>query len=299
VLKLVGRRLVWAPLILVAVSFLVFALVDLAPALVAQLRHQLRLDDPMPVRYVRWLGNALHGDLGNSFFTRQPVGKTVWHLLPINLSMTLVAMVMIVVGGVIFGVVGALRPRGLVDRLVTVIASLAVAIPGFWLGLLMVLYLSVYHRFLPAIGFVPFSESPWEWLRHLLMPCFALATVPIATVALQLKGSLVETLGRDYILTARAKGLGGLKIVFKHALRNAAIPVVTILGLQVAFLLGGSVVIENVFGIVGLGTYLIGAAQGGDINAILGVVVLATLIALLMNAAVDIAYGFLNPKLRV
>lgn len=312
-LKLVGRRLAWAPLILLMISFFVFTLVDLAPVdpavamagnnpdpeLIAQLRHDFHLNDPLPVRYVRWLGNALHGDLGNSFFTRQPVGRTVLDKLPINLSMTLVAVVMILTGGVLFGVLGALRPGKLLDRLVTSGGSLAVAVPPFWLGLLMVLYLSVYHHVFPAIGYVEFGKSPWEWLKHLIMPGIALSTLPIATVALQLKGSLVETLGRDYILTARAKGLAGTTIIFKHALRNAAIPVLTVFGLQVAYLIGGSVIIEQVFGIAGLGTYLITAAQSGDINPILGVVVLSTMVVILMNAAVDIAYGFLNPKLRV
>src|SRR3954469_20332056 len=130
------------------------------------------------------------------------------------------------------------------------------------------------------------------------MPGIALSTVSTATVALQLKGSLVETLGRDYILTARAKGLGGMTIVFKHALRNAAIPVLTVFGLQAAYLIGGSVIIEQVFGIAGLGTYLITSATSGDINPILGVVVLTTMVVIFMNAAVDIAYGYLNPKLR-
>ncbi len=311
-LKLVGRRLAWAPLILLMISFFVFTLVDLAPvdpavamagnnpdpALIAQLRHDFHLSDPLPVRYVRWLGHALHGDLGNSYFTRQPVGRSVWDMLPINLSMMLVAVVMILVGGVLLGVLGALRPGKILDRLVTAGGSVAVAVPPFWLGLLMVLYLSVFHQVFPAIGYVKFSTSPWEWLKHLLMPGFALSTLPIATVALQLKGSLTETLGRDYILTARAKGLASKTIIFKHALRNAAIPVLTVFGLQVAYIIGGSVIIEQVFGIPGLGSYLITAAQAGDINPILGVVVLSTMVVILMNAAVDIAYGFLNPKLR-
>jgi peptide/nickel transport system permease protein len=298
---------------LFVLSFLIFVLIDLSPGdpavtlagnnpdpvLISQLRHDLHLDDSLPVRYGRWVGNAVQGDFGKSFISRQDVGPTIWSKLPITLSLAGLTLAFSAVVGVTLGVLGALRPRSVLDRGITTSQSLVLALPQFWIALMLVLFLSVYHRALPAIGYAKFSESPWQWFRHLILPAAALSTTTVSTIALQLKGSLVETLGRDYILTARAKGLGGTKIVFKHALRNAAIPVVTVFGLQAAYLVGGSVIIERVFAIAGLGTLLIDSAQNGDINPLLGIVVVFTVVAILMNAVVDIAYGYLNPKLRV
>ena len=312
VLKLLARRLIWVVPILLVVSFLVFCLVDLAPgdpavtlagnspdpAVIAEIRHTLHLDDPLPVRYATWLGNAATGDLGTSFLTREQVWDMLTSRLPITMSVALVAMIMSTALGVAFGILGALWPRSVVDRAVTVVGSLLIAVPPFWLALVLILQMAVFRQWLPAIGYTAFTESPWEWFRHLIMPGVALSAFAAAETALQLKGSLIDTLGRDYILTTRAKGLTGKTILFKHALRNAALPVVTVLGLRMTYLIGGAIIIEQVFTINGLGSLAITAAQSSDVNVLLGIVMVGTVVAILMNALVDVTYGYLNPKLR-
>ncbi|MBW8825989.1 MAG: ABC transporter permease [Acidobacteria bacterium] len=312
-LKLIAKRLLWMLPIMLVVSFSTYALVDLSPtnvaavlagdqatpANIARVRAELHLDDPLPVRYGRWLAHAVHGDLGKSYFTNQPVKDAITQKLPINLSIAAVALAMTVLGALFLGVLGALWPGGAVDRTVTGLSSLFIAIPGFWLAMLLVLQLAVYRRLLPALGYVGISSSPWQWLRHLLIPGFAISATASTALAVQLKGSLIDALGRDYVLTARAKGLATRTIVFKHALRNAAIPVITLLGLRAGALLVGSVVVEQIFSISGLGSMLINSANVADINPLMGIVLVVTLVVTLTNAAVDIAYGYLNPKLRV
>jgi peptide/nickel transport system permease protein len=310
--KLLLRRMAWVLPTLLVVSFLVFFLLDFSnvdPARVlagptapdeqvVQLRQDLGLDDPVFVRYVRWLGKATHGDLGKSYYTGQSVSDAMAQRVPVTVSLALVALLLTAGLGLFFGVVAALRPRGLIDRAVTTAASLLVALPTFWVGLLFILYLAVYHHLFPAIGYIKFTDNPWEWFRHIIMASVVLAMWTSAPLALQLKGSLTETMGRDYILSARAKGIRGRTLIFKHALRNAAIPVVTLFSLQAAYLIGGTAVIEQVFNLPGLGTLATSSASGADTNPLLGVVTFFVAVVITINLLTDIFYGFLNPKLR-
>lgn len=311
-LRLITRRLLAGIPILLILSFLVFLLVGLAPGdpavqlagenptpeLVAAIRAELHLDDPLPVRYGNWLGNAVQGDFGKSILTKQDVRSTILSKVPVTLSIGLVSLVISLALGLVFGVLAAIRPRSLLDRAITGGAAALVAIPPFVLALVLVVQLAVVRQLLPAIGYVSFSTSPWEWLRHLLLPALALSTYAAAETALQLRASLVETLDRDFIMSARARGLSYASILFRHAFRTAAIPVVTVLGLRLGLILGGTVIVEQIFAINGVGSLAIAATNGHDINMLLGILMMVASTVLIMNVVVDISYGFLNPKMR-
>jgi peptide/nickel transport system permease protein len=313
VLRLITRRLLAAVPIMLIVSFATFALADLAPGDPAQqiagetappevveaIRQDLQLDDPLVVRYVRWLGNAVQGDFGVSFVYDRDVSELIAEKLPITASLGLLSLMMSLTIGLVFGVLAALRPRGLLDRAIVIVSSFLVAVPSFWLALMLVVVFSVENNWLPAVGYVPFTEDPWEWFRHLILPATAVGMLASAETTLQLRASLIDTTERDFILAARARGLRRRSIMLRHALKTGSIPIATILGFRLAFLIGGTVIIERIFAINGMGTLVIGASQGGDVNLMLGIVVLITTAVVLMNALVDITYGWLNPRLRV
>jgi peptide/nickel transport system permease protein len=311
-LRVAGRRLLVAIPLVVFVSFVVFVLIDLAPgdptnslagqnptpALRAQIRQSLHLDQPLLVRYWRWLSDAVRGNLGKSFVSNLPVRSVLGSRVAVTFSLTLLALAMTIVFGGIGGILGALRPRGIIDRVVTVLSSIAIAIPPFWLGLVLVLVLAVQHHELPSLGYVGFGTDPWQWLRHLVLPAFALSAFGTAELALQLKGSLTDTLGRDFLLAGRAKGLSRSSLVLKHGLKNAAVPVITVLGFRLAQLLGGTVIIEVVFTLPGLGTLALDSTLNHDVPVMLGLVVIATLVVTLINVAVDVSYAYFNPRMR-
>ncbi len=311
-LKLAGRRLATAIPMILIVSFLIFVLIALAPGdpalrlagenpspqLVEQIRQTLHLNDPMWQRYVLWLYNAAQGDFGVSFSTGEKVTRAIGDKIAITASLAAVAMTFTIVLGVITGVIGAVRPGGAVDHSMTVLATLAAAMPPFWLGMVLVISFALDRAWFPAVGYHPMSEGFSVWLSHLALPGFALAAAPIAETSLQLKSALTEVLQRDYILAARAKGMPAWRVLTKHALKNAAIPVVTILGLRVSQMLGGAVVIDQVFVLNGLGTLAVSSTLAGDIPVLLGLVVLATSVVIAVNLLVDISYGYFNPKVR-
>jgi peptide/nickel transport system permease protein len=315
-LRLVVRRvLIGIPLILI-ISFLVFVLIDFAPGDAATtlagdnptperieaVRQQLHLDDPLVVRYASWVGDAVQGDFGKSFQTTEPVRPLIFKSFWVTGSLVSVALVMTLILSTILGIVAALRPGKLIDRGVTVLSSFAVAVPSFWLGLILVYAFAINRRWFPALGYHKLSEGFWSyqhgWLRSLILPATALALVPAAELTLQLKGALIETLNKDYVMAARAKGMSGVTLVGKHAMKNAAIPVITVLGYRVAQLMGGTVIIETLFSMRGIGSLAFVSAQSKNIPVLLGLVVMTTLIVLIVNVLVDISYGYFNPKVR-
>ncbi len=310
--RIVARRLLLAIPTLLVVTFLVFVLVDLAPGdaaeflagdqptaeRITEIRKELRLNDPVLVRYVRWAGKAVQGDLGRSLFTDQKVGTMLKDRLSVTASLAGLAALFTIVVGTIGGILAALRPRSWLDRAITWFAAAATAAPPFWLGLVLVLFVSLKLGWLPAVQYVGLNDGLWEWLRHLILPAVALGTLPAAELTLQLKASLIEVLGGDYVLAARAKGMTTRNLIGKHAMKNAAIPVVTVLGQRIAQLLGGAVTIEFVFNLPGIGRLARDGAINRDIPTLLGVVVMTTLFVLAINVLVDISYGYFNPKVR-
>jgi peptide/nickel transport system permease protein len=245
-----------------------------------------------------WLANAAQGDFGTSFSTGERVTRAIGDKIAITASLAAVAMIFTIVLGIVTGMIGAVRPGGAVDHATTVAATFAAAMPPFWLAILLVIFFALERAWFPAVGYRPMSEGLSVWLSHLALPGFALAAAPIAETSLQLKSALTEVLQRDYVLAARAKGMPAWRVLTKHALKNAAIPVVTILGLRVSQLLGGAVVIDQVFVLNGLGTLAVASTLAGDIPVLLGLVVLATSVVIFVNLVVDISYGYFNPKVR-
>ena len=312
-LKLIARRLlVVIPTVLV-VTFLVFVLLEVAPGdaadslagefpspqLVESIRQELRLDQPFLTRYLSWLGDAVRGDLGTSYLSNKPVTEIIGERLPVTLSLGLVSLVMATVAGFALGLIGAMRPGRWVDRGVTAVSSVMLAIPSFWLALVLVLVFAVQRGLFPTIGYAGLDEGVGEWLRHLILPAVALAVNPAATIALQLKSALIAEEGSDYLMAARAKGLGRRSLLFKHSLKNAAVPVVAVLGFRIAALLGGTVIIETIFVLPGLGLLAQQTAVNQDVPVILGIVAVTAVFIMLVNVIVDATYGLINPKLRV
>jgi peptide/nickel transport system permease protein len=313
-LKLVGKRLIDLLPVLLIVSFGIFMLMALVPGDAAirlaggpeasperieELREQMHLNDPLPTQYVRWVGAAATGDLGTSVVTRRPVLDELTQRLPATLSLAAgAAVVALVVGGTL-GVLSGFRPGSRFDQGSRVVASLGVAMPSFWLGPLLVIFLAVQRNWLPPSGYVPFTESPSQWLHHIMLPSLTLGLVLAAFLARQLRAALIDVLDSNYVRTLWAKGATRRSVLLKHGLRNAAAPAITIFGMQLATLLGGTVIVEQVFAVPGLGDYLLRSIMANDIPVIQGAAILFVLTQLSMNLLVDLAYALLNPKVRL
>jgi peptide/nickel transport system permease protein len=313
VIAYILRRLVAIIPLLLLISFAVFSLTLLIPgdpareilgpnapaSEVLQLRHQMGLDQPYLVQYWHWLVNALHGNLGRSIQENTSVSHEIAQRFPVTFSIALGGLAVTILLGVPLGVLAGTRPGSGTDRLVTVTTSTLLAIPDFWLAILLVLFFSVNLKVLPAIGYVTFTQSPLEWASHLLLPWIAVGVGGAATLARQLRGSLADALEQDYVRTAEAKGVRGSVVVLKHALKNASIAPVTILGIIFAYTLGGTVLIEYIFSIPGMGQYFYQALNSKDVPVIQGVTLLVALIFITVNLLVDVLYAYLNPKVRL
>lgn len=310
---IVGRRLGAAVVIFLMVSVFVFSLVLLVPgdpaiavagehadpAYIEAVREELGLNDPIPQQYVRWLGAAVQGDFGRSLTSGEDVMSGLFVRLPATASLMVMSVALALLLGMPAGMVAGLKPGSVIDRLVSLGATLGVAVPNFWLGLLLIMYFSIQLGWFPAVGYTPITENPYEWFRGLVLPAVTLGTAGAAEIARQTRAGVYDVYRREYVRTAYANGLPERRVVGRHILRNAAIPIVTILGLQVAQLLGGSVIIETVFGIDGIGRYAINAVTQRDFPVVQGMVLFVTVLVLVVNLVVDLSYSVLNPKVRV
>ncbi|HKA03588.1 MAG TPA: ABC transporter permease, partial [Acidimicrobiales bacterium] len=229
------------------------------PEQLAQVRAELHLDDAAPVRYVRWLGDVLHGDLGVSVATHRSVSDEIERRFPVTASLAISSLVLTFAIGIPIGLIQGMRPGGRLDKLLLGAVSLGLAIPSFLLATVLVFVLAVQWKWLPALGYVSITDSPVEWARHMAMPAITLAVVGAAEMARQLRTGLVGVTQEDYIRAAKARGLAPSRITVKHALKNAAMPALTIIGVRVGYLLAGSVIIEQIFQLPGLGTYALQA----------------------------------------
>jgi peptide/nickel transport system permease protein len=311
-LSLIGRRLALSlPLLVIVptVTFLLSALIpgdvartilgaDAAQAQYEQLRQSLGLNEPLISRYLAWLGNALHGDLGKSLFWQQPVASLLDSRLQVTLSLVIGSTAVAAAVGVVLGVVAALR-GGAPGKIVDAIALVGLAIPNFFLGLLLITWFAVTLRLFPATGYVPVSQSPAGWLSSIVLPVITLAVPGIAVIAKQTRDAMREALDRPFIRTLRAAGVPGRSIIGKHALRNAAIPVVTVTGLIFIGSLSGTVLVETVFALPGLGGLVVQATSQHDLPLIQGVVVYFTVAVICVNLLVDLTYSWLDPRVRV
>jgi peptide/nickel transport system permease protein len=268
------------------------------PADIARLNAQWGLDRGFFEQYGSWLGHALRGDLGVSYFSDVPVAESIGQRLPVDLSITVVAVVVAVLAGFAAGIVAAVRRGGGVDHTVTAVASVLVTIPEFWLAIMAIVLFSVTLGWLPSGGYVPFTQDPGGWLRHVLLPGASLGLTVAASVARQLRTSLVAELEQDYVVGARVRGLSPRRVLFGHALRNAAAPAVTTVGIAVPALLGGAVIAESIFGLPGLGQLALNGATSHDVPVIQGVLVVTVAIVLASNLLVDGVLGALRPAAR-
>jgi peptide/nickel transport system permease protein len=308
------RRLASIVPLLLIVSFLIFVGTQFIPGdparnilgtratnqTVGQLQHTLGVDRPWFRQYLTWLGHALRGDLGHSWYHQtESVTSQIKIRMPITLSIAVGALVFTVLFGLPLGLLAGTRPQSIADRIVTFGTSAAIAAPDFWLAMMLLIVFAVKLQWLPAISYVPFEVSPVEWFRHLILVWVAIGIPGAASFARQLRGALIDALEQDYVRTARAKGLRRRSVVFKHALKNASLVPVTVLGLQFAYTLGGTVVLERIFSFNGMGAYFFGALDVKDVPVIQGVTLLVALTFVTVNLFVDVMYAFLNPKVRL
>jgi peptide/nickel transport system permease protein len=311
-LGFIGRRLLVALPTLVLASMFAFGLQKLLPGdpalamageerdpqVLEHLRQKYRLDDPIPVQYLGWMGAVLRGDLGISLRTEQPVRSLIAEKLPVTIELAFFSMLVAVLIGVPAGIASAVRKGSLVDYGANVVALSGISIPNFWLGVLLILFFSVQLGWFPASGFVPFSESPLQNLRTLALPSFVLGTGLAATLMRHTRAAMLGVLRSDYVRTARAKGLAARVVVLKHALRNALVPIVTLSALLFGELLGGAVLTEQVFTIPGFGKLIVDAVFNRDYAVVQGVVLCVAAGFVLLNLLADVLYVVVNPRLR-
>ncbi|HMP73433.1 MAG TPA: ABC transporter permease [Kiritimatiellia bacterium] len=307
------RRLLLALPVLAGISLLSFSLVRLVPGdtvtamlgmnyteeQAATLRRELGLDRSLAVQYGRWAARAIRGDLGASHFTGLPVTGAILERLPVTLQLAGGAVLLALLIALPLGVAGAARRGGAVDAAASGVGILGLSVPNFWLGTLLILFFSMTLGWLPSGGFVPFGIDPVENLRSMILPTCALAAAVCAVLVRMIRSSVIEVLDQDYILMAEAKGCSPARVVWRHALRNAMIPVITVLGIQVGYLLGGSVVIEAVFSLPGIGQLALQAISNRDYVLLQGVILFVGSAFLAINLVVDVLYAALNPAIRV
>ena len=308
--QLLRRILISIPLIVV-VSLLTFVLQAFIPGNAAmtilgvtatrqqyqELDNQLHLNEPVWTQYVRYMSSAVRGNLGTSIFTGEPVLTSLLRALPVTLSLVCLATLLCAGAGVLLGMASAIR-GGLVGRVVNTVSVLGFALPNFWVGLMLIYGLAIAVPLFPATGYVSFGVSPSEWLASLVLPALALGLGGIAGVAKMTQDGMLEALDSDYIRTLRACGASRWSVLWKHALRNASTSVLTVIGLIFVGMLSGSVVIENVFALPGLGSLAVSAVTQHDIPVVEGVAIAFTVLVIVSNTLIDFLQALLNPKVR-
>jgi peptide/nickel transport system permease protein len=268
------------------------------PDSVARVRRELGLDQPITAQYAQWVTRALSGDLGRSIQYDLPVASLILSRLTVTLPLTLLAAALMIAAAIPLGVYAATHHRRWGDYITMVLSQLGVAVPGFWAGLLLILLFSVQLGWVQAGGFDGWGQGIWRGLRSLLLPAVALGLFQFAVLARTTRSALLEVLREEYVKTARAKGVAERVVLFRHALRNALIPIVTVAGVQLGQLLAGSIILESVFYLPGLGRLTLAAISARDLPVVQGVVLFVASMIVTVNAAVDILYGILDPRIR-
>jgi peptide/nickel transport system permease protein len=313
-MRYLARRAVWTVLALLGVSVLIFLLVRLLPGNIVEIiagtegqlsraqraavLREFGLDRPLPVQYLLWLGNMLQGNFGWSFRTGQPVATLIASRLPITIELALLAVLSVAFVGIPLGVAASVSRSLRVRTLVQIVGVLGLSLPNFWIAILLIIGASTLFGWLPAIIYVPPWTDPWVNLQQMFLPVLSLGLGLSAVVVRMTRSSMLEVLGQDFIRVARAKGLATRAILLRHALRNALVPIVTVLGLQTGFLLGGVVITEQIFGLPGLGWTLLNGVYQRDYPVIQGTVMVFAVTFVLVNLLVDLLYTYLDPRIR-
>lgn len=309
----IARRLLQAVIFAFIISLLIFSMIHMVPGdpvltilgdegasqeKIEALRRTLKLDRPLPVQFADWLGGAVRGDLGESLISGRSIMPDILRRLPRTLELIFVAVTLSLLVGIPLGIFAAVRRNRFADWLISVVAMLGLSTPVFVTGTLMILAFSLQLRWFPSTGFVAFAEDPLAHLQRLTLPSISLATTTSAIVMRMMRSSVLEVLNLDYVRTSRAKGLAQAVTLYKHVLRNAVIPVIAIVGVQVSTLIGGTVLIEFIFNWPGLSSMLITAISQRDYPTVQGVVLVIAVLVILINLLVDLSYGLLDPRVR-
>jgi peptide/nickel transport system permease protein len=308
----VARRLIATIVVMAVVAFVVFLLLYLTPGDpaailagdaatsqdIANIREALGLNDPFLERFGQWIWRLLHGDLGISIFTKLPVTTLIGQRVGPTLSLTLCTLVVSVLVAVPLGVVAAARAGRWIDRAVMGFSVGGFSLPVFVLAYMLIYLFSIRLEWLPVQGYRPMSEGLWQWARHLILPSIALGTVYIALIARMTRAAMLDVLAQDYVRTAQAKGLAPHAVLLGHALKNAAVPIVTVIGIGVGLLIGGAIVTETVFALPGVGRLTVDAILRRDYPVIQGIVLMFSAAYVLVNLAVDLSYMFFDPRIR-
>ncbi|MCB9155945.1 MAG: ABC transporter permease [Caldilineaceae bacterium] len=306
------QRLLTTLAVLIGVTFVVFLIIQLVPGdparvilgvqandeNVAALRARLGLDEPFWTQYGSWLGNALRGDLGKSLITGQPVTPQIMQRLPATLQLSGLALLIGMLIAFPAGIISALRPGTPLDVVTSLISQIGVTIPDFWLGILLALFFSLVLGWLPPSGYTPISEDFGDWLAHIILPALTAGIISAAIQTRFIRSAMLEVLNQDYVRTGRAKGLAPTTVVLRHALKNALIPIVTIIGLQITALISSVVVVEVVFAWPGLGRLALDAVLDRDYPVLQGTVLAMAALLTLVNLAVDLLYFALDPRIE-
>jgi peptide/nickel transport system permease protein len=310
------RRLLQAILVVILVTFLVFIIIRLLPGdpilmymnasdaqtltkeQVDAVKAEFGLDKPMVVQYVTWIGQLFQGDMGMSIFQHQKVTTIIWQSLPVTLSLSIISFIIAIITGILTGTIAALRRGTWLDTLVTVLANFGITVPSFWLGILLIYFFGLQLGWLPRFGYVAPTKDFLQFITHAILPVICLAIFPIASASRQTRSSVLEVSRQDYIRTAWSKGLLERSIVLRHMLKNALIPVVTLSGISLSYIIGGSVLIETVFNIPGMGRLGVTAIKSQDYPIVQSIVLITSITIVTVNLLVDIAYGWLDPRIR-
>ncbi len=309
--KYILKRILLMFVLLFGVSLIAFFIVRLIPGdtvtimlgaryneeQAAILRMQYGLDKSLVTQYLIWIKNVLSGDLGYSFFTKQPVIKTILGRLPVTIELASLSLLFATIIGIPAGVISAVRKNGLVDQIITSIGMLGISIPNFWLGTLIILLFSLTFNILPSSGYVKPTVDLLMNIKYMIMPSIALSFAVGAVVMRMSRSAMLEVINKDYIELAKMKGVTSRKLIFVHALKNAMIPIITVIGIQAGYLLGGSVVIEQVFSLPGIGRLVLESINNRDYILLQGIILFISAIFVIINLIVDILYAFVNPKI--
>ena len=305
-------RLIQTLIVLFIITFITFALIQIVPGdpaltilgtnatpdQVNKLRHEMWLDRPLLIQYGHWLDNVFHGNLGESVIFHEEVTELIAKRLPITAYLSILALIISVIPGILAGIIGSIRRGSNIDSLISMFANAGVAIPQFLLGILGIYFFGLILGWLPMQGFTWPTDDFWLSIKQSIMPVICLAIPGLAVLARQTRSSMLEIIHQDYIRTAFAKGLKEKAVILKHAMKNALIPVVTLIGIQLRFLIGGSVIVENVFGIPGIGRLLVRASFDKDFLIVQGGVLVIGALVCLVNLLVDISYGWIDPRIK-
>jgi peptide/nickel transport system permease protein len=312
VADVIARRLLLAVPMLVGMSVVVFAIVHLVPGdpatavlglnatpeLVAKVRTEMGLDASLLSQYVTWFGNVATGDFGRDYSSSAPIGALLVQRLPVTIELALVALAIAIAIGVPLGVAAAVWRGRAPDAAAQGVSMVGISVPDFWIGIMLILAFSLGLGMLPSSGWVPFSEDPVENLRHVALPAFALGAGFAAVLIRVTRAAMLEVLSQDYIRFCRAKGVSETSVILKHALRNAAIPIATVVGMQAGYLLGGAIVIEQVFSLPGVGRLVLDGVMQRNYPVVQAAVLVVGVMFIAVNLAADVLYAVLNPKLR-